>query len=231
MSNIRGSAPILKSSWAAWSLSVLTGVALLLSLVWNPPPPAPYEGLTAVRKNVPDQIAGYRLVGDNPVSEPVKKALAAADLLSRTYYSQKTNQTADFTLIGGTDRTSLHDPRSCLIGAGWRIENDHVETIPGTTVAIRSCRVLNGDKKYEAMYLYVVDGKTIHEVTEIRSQMLFSALIGRKNTPVCFVRFMRPLTTDSAVNDRSHEQFMDFVRQMWQKTDIPKSQTTQNQRV
>lgn len=225
-------------AWAAWLLSALTAAALGLSLVWQPAPPPRYQGLVAVRLRIPDQAAGFNLVGENPVSEPVKQALAEADLLSRTYHNSKSDQTVDFTLIGGTDRSSLHDPRSCLIGAGWQIEGDHVETLPGTTVAVRVCRVLSKSSPsvagpsegYEALYLYVVDGKTIHQVTEIRAQMLLSAMVGRKQTPVCFVRFMRPLQADPAADAVSRQQFLDFARQMWKAARIPESQTAQSTR-
>jgi hypothetical protein len=77
------------------------------------------------------------------------------------------------------------------------------------------------------MYLYVVNGKPIDQVTQIRSQMLVSALIGRKNTPVCFVRFMRPLLTDPQADAASRERFTKFVSQMWQTVRVPESQTQQ----
>ena len=231
MSNVCGTTPVLKprqSARSAWLLSLVTAMALGAMLVWHPAPPPRYAGLSAVRARIPAQTAGYHFVGDNPVSEPVRKALAAADLLSRAYRNDVTGQAVDFTLIGGTDRSSLHDPRSCLTGAGWRIEDDHVETIPGTETPIRVCRVLPGNAggmSYEALYLYVVDGKTINQVTEIRSEMLLSALIGRKNKPVCFVRFMRPLLTDPAADAASHRQFRDFVGQMWTTIRLAESQT------
>ncbi|MES2464721.1 MAG: exosortase-associated EpsI family protein, partial [Armatimonadota bacterium] len=137
MSNIRGTTHLLTARTGAWSLTGIAAAALLFSLLWNPPPPPRYEGLTTVRERVPAKMAGYTLVGDNEMSADVLQALASADLLSRTYRSEATGDSVDFTLIGGTDRNALHDPRSCLVGAGWRIENDHVETIPGTTIPIR----------------------------------------------------------------------------------------------
>jgi hypothetical protein len=234
MPNVRGTTHLLKTQrgvWSAWSLTGIVAAALAFSALWHPAPPPQYHGLTAVRKSVPDQVAGFTLVGENATSAEVKQALMSADLLSRKYRSDTSTDVIDFTLIGGTDRSALHDPRSCLIGAGWRIENDHVETIPGTAIPIRVCRVVNGDgvsvapgAGFEAMYLYVVNGKPIDQVTQIRTQMLLSALIGRKNTPVCFVRFMRPLQTDPQADAKSHQQFARFVSRMWQTVRIPESQ-------
>lgn len=238
MSNFRGTTHILTGRWGAWLLSGIAAAALLFSLLWKPAPPPRYEGLTAVRQRVPDQVAGFTLVGENPMSDAVKLALASADLLSTTYRADATGQEVDFTLIGGTDRSALHDPRSCLIGGGWRIENDRVETISGTSIPIRVCRVVNDEgangtaargSGFEAMYLYVVNGRPIDQVTQIRSQMLVSALIGRKNTPVCFVRFMRPVLADPQADAASRERFAGFVSQMWQTVRIPESQTSVQQ--
>lgn len=239
MSNIRGTTHLLTARTGAWSLTGITAAALLFSWLWHPAPPPRYQGLTAVRKRVPDQLAGFTLVGENAMSADVLQALASADLLSRTYRAEATGQTVDFTLIGGTNRNALHDPRSCLIGAGWRIENDHVETISGTTIPIRVCQIVSdtnaagaaseGGDGYEAMYLYVVNGKPIDQVTQIRSQMLVSALIGRKNTPVCFIRFMRPLLTDPQADAASHARLTAFVSEMWRTVRVPESQTTEQQ--
>ncbi len=220
------------SARAAWVLAATVLVTLGVSLVWKPAPPPRYAGLAPVRARAPKEIAGFVSTGEVKFGKDVRDALAAADIMGRNYRDTQTGQDIDFLLIGGTDRSALHDPRSCMIGAGWRIENDHVETIPQTNTAIRACRIVGGGNTseaapgYEAMYLYVVSGKTINEVTQIRAQMAVSALIGRKNTPVCFVRFMRPLLPDAAADAKSHERLAQFASQMWRTLQIPQSQQT-----
>ena len=145
----------------------------------------------------------------------VKAALSSADLISRTY--TQNGDTMDFVLIGGTDRTALHDPRSCLVGAGWRLENDHTEALPGAGISVHACHAVGaaGQPGLDIVYLYVVDGRIIDQVTQIRAAMLWSALLGRKNTPVYFLRFTRPLSDDAAQQADRHTQLEHFAAQMW----------------
>ena len=72
MSNVCGTALILKAAQSAWILSLVTVAALGAMQVWHPAPPPRYGELTAVRAR---KVSGYRFVGDNPVSEPVKRRL------------------------------------------------------------------------------------------------------------------------------------------------------------
>lgn len=206
MSNVRGS---------AYLLAALSGLIWCISLVWTPTPPPKYKGLDTVRARIPQTLEGYRQMGENPISDTVRQALAAADIVSYTY--EGGGGSVDMTLIGGTDRSALHDPRSCMVGAGWRIENDHTEDLPGTGLQARVCRVTNGVNPvdYEVLYLYVVGERTITQVTQIRTQMLLSALIGRKGTPVCFVRFMRPVPRGGADNPEAARLFRQFAGSAW----------------
>lgn len=219
MSNIRGSAYI---------LALIVAVAFGISLIWHPAPPQKYSGLAHVR--VPDTVAGFQSQGEDEISAGVRAALSAADLVSRTYKDSK-GQDLQFTMIGGTDRSALHDPRSCLVGAGWRIEDEHTEAIPGTNISARVCRIVQDGSPiaYEVVYLYVVDKKIVTQVTQIRFQMLLSALVGRKGTPTVFVRFMRPLQKGTETDAASRTQFLEFTGQMWNtlQADIIKSDSGQ----
>ncbi len=193
-------------------LVVLIGAALTTAMVWKPAPPPKFNGIAG--SEVPRVVAGA--VGqDYALTPDVKAALASADTVSRTYGMGA--DAVDFVLIGGTDRTALHDPRSCLVGAGWRLEGDHTETLPGTAVQARVCHAvgLPGVTGYDIIYLYVVDGHVINQVSQIRAAMLWSALLGRKNTPVYFLRFMRPLNDDSAAVAADHARLASFAAQMW----------------
>ena len=123
----------------------------------------------------------------------------------------------NFVLIGGTDRSALHDPRSCLIGAGMQIADDHLERLPGTDVEARACHAVGapGVPGADMLYLYVVDGKVVNEVTQIRAAMLWSALLGRRGTPVYFLRFTRSLEADAQTNARGHDRLGRFAAEMW----------------
>ena len=193
-------------------LVVLVGAALATAMAWKPAPPPKFVGLTG--RDVPRLVGG--LAGQDYAMAPeVKAALSSADTVSRTY--GQGDAATDFVLIGGTDRTALHDPRSCLVGAGWKLEDDHTETLPGTAIAARACHAvgLPGAPGYDIMYLYVVNGRVINQVSQIRAAMLWSALVGRKNTPVYFLRFMRPLSSDDAAVSANHAQLASFAAQMW----------------
>jgi hypothetical protein len=196
-------------------------VAWGFSLFWQPPAPPRYEGLGKVEANIPTALIGYQRGDERVQSKRVLDQLAAADIVSFPYTSQ--TGWFDLTLIGGTDRSALHDPRSCLVGAGWKIVGDREETLPGTDVRFRRAVATGGsdDADYEFLYVYVVGDKTINHVTQIRAQMLMSALIGRKNTPVCFVRFQRPIPKDGTDDPMEAQRFREFVAQMWNTLKVP----------
>jgi hypothetical protein len=193
-------------------LTALLAVALLTAMTWKPALPPRYTGIP--QGAVPAVLTGYASVSD-PVAPSVRAALSSADIVSRNYTQGA--GAINFLLIGGTDRTALHDPRSCLVGAGWSLQNDHVETLPGTQTVARSCRAvgLPGVPGYDIIYLYVDNGRVINNVTQVRAAMLWSALIGRKNTPVYFLRFMRPLDADPVLESANHARMAAFASQMW----------------
>lgn len=194
-------------------LTLLIGAALATAMVWKPAPPAPFLGVSG--GDVPRALGGYRAAPDDLVPDDVKAALSSADLLSRTYV--QSGDAVNFVLIGGTDRSALHDPRSCLIGAGMQIEGDHLERLPGTDVEARACHAVGapGAAGADMLYLYVVDGRVVNEVTQIRAAMLWSALLGRRGTPVYFLRFTRSLEVDGGADARGHDRLGRFAAEMW----------------
>ncbi len=193
-------------------LTALLGAALVTAMAWHPAPPPRFLGVAA--GTVPRAVAGY-VGADQPVAPQVRAALASADIVSRLY--GRGGDQVDFLLIGGTDRTALHDPRSCLVGAGWTLDDDHAEALPGTRVSARVCHAvgLPGAPDYDIVYLYVENGRVINRVTQIRAAMLWSALLGRKNQPVYFLRLLRPLNPDPRSAAADHARLMEFAGQMW----------------
>ena len=201
-------------------LVLIIGAALLTAMTWHPAPPTPFVGIAGA--DVPRTLNGYESAGNDPVPADVKAALASASLLSRTYTSDDAalgGEPINFVLIGGTDRSALHDPRSCLIGAGMRLENDHLEALPGTTVTARSCHAVSdgGSGGSDLLYLYVVDGKIINQATQIRAAMLWSALLGQQGKPVYFLRFERPINPDASADALGHARLQKFATAMWMR--------------
>lgn len=197
-------------------LSVLFGAALATAMVWTPAPPPRFAGVDGAA--VPRVLNGYAAPVDDVVPADTKAALASAALLSRTYV--RGGERINFVLIGGTDRSALHDPRACLIGAGMQISGDHTERLPGTSVDARVCRAVATeagatDPGTEMLYLYVVNGRVINTVTQIRAAMLWSALLGQRGTPVYFLRFTRPLDPDPQINAQGHARLQRFATDLW----------------
>lgn len=224
MSQVRGSAALLAALFAA---------AIATAVFWNPPPPAPFRPIG--ESQIPHAVAGYVASDTVPgsVSEEARRVLSSASIVSRTYMRGAAvgpvYAPIEFILVGGTDRSALHDPRSCLIGSGWAIQEDRATpfTAGTRTVPAHTCRIINEnlpDKPaVDLLYLYVVDGKVIESVTQIRAQMLASAVIGRKNTPVYFLRFLRPVERTGednlslASSAQSSEILKQFAGAMWQQ--------------
>lgn len=212
-------------------LAVLIGAALLVSVAWKPAPPARFAGLTG--SDVPRSVGGWVSGPDESVPPEVQAALSSASLTSRTYQPPKNGAAGteaagmeaaygaspvNFVLIGGTDRSALHDPRSCLIGAGMQIQGDHLESLPGTGIKARACRAITGTSAgggFDIIYLYLVNGRIINSATQIRAAMLWSALLGRRGTPVYFLRFTRPLYSDPRQDALGHAAMLQFATSLW----------------
>ena len=211
---------------SAYLLAVCAVCAFGVSLAWHPAPPTPFVGIAS--REIPAQIGPWTSQGDYQVAPEVKAALAAANITSRVYSAPSTapgrSTGIDFILIGGTDRSALHDPRSCLVGGGWQLQDDHTEAVPGASdgLTVRSCKAVGGpgateaSDGYDIVYLYIVDGQIRNEVTQIRAEMLVSALMGRKNRPVYFLRLLQPLSSDAAVQAQNHAHLIEFAGQIWE---------------
>ena len=199
-------------------LTLLIGAALLTAAVWKPAPPPRFVGVAS--GDVPRVLDGCVAAEDDAVPADVRAALASADLLSRTYQPAAgpgAGGTINFVLIGGTDRSALHDPRSCLIGSGMQLEDDHSERLPGTDVEARACHAVGqpGQPGYDILYFYLVNGKVINQVTQIRAAMLWSAVLGRQGSPVYFLRFTRPLDPSATGDAPGHARLQRFATEMW----------------
>jgi hypothetical protein len=200
-------------------LTLIIGAALATSMVWKPAPPAQFVGIKSA--DVPREMAGYSAPEDDILPPDVRAALASTDPLSRNYH--QANGDVNFLLIGGTDRSALHDPRSCLIGAGMQLEDDHVELLPGTQIEARTCRAVSlnavpgvsSQGGYDILYFYIVNGKVINQVTQIRAAMLLSAVLGQRGTPVYFLRFTRTISPNTQQYASDHAGLQQFAAEMW----------------
>ena len=208
-------------------LALMIGAALLVVEVWHPAPPARFAGLGS--GDIPKTLGSYTAGPDEAVAADVQAALASATLTSRTYQpAGNAGDPVNFVLIGGTDRSALHDPRSCLIGAGMAVQADHLESLPATGISARSCQAVEATRGgtsidgtsaggFDIIYIYLVNGRVVNDATQIRAAMLWSALLGQRGTPVYFLRFTRPLHSDPRLDAAGHAALLQFATEMWTK--------------
>lgn len=197
----------------AYLLAAIYAVAIVVGMVWNPVKPHKFTGISS--NEIPRTVNGYSSSQDLQLGEDVQRQLASSTTVARSYTNG--SRSVQFIIIGGTDRTALHDPRSCLIGSGWSLVDDRTERLPETTVDIRTCRAIgaHNDINMDVIYTYVVDGQVVNNPTEIRAAMLRSALLGRKNTPVYFLEFTTPVT--NSMNNEDHLRLIQFSTVMWRE--------------
>jgi uncharacterized protein DUF3485 len=91
---------------------------------------SPIAGSRNSRVELPESLPGYK-------SELVETPAIVIDTLPKdTSYGQRRYQAEDGfqtvvnVVLMGTDRTSLHKPQFCLVGAGWTIDQTEVTTVP-----------------------------------------------------------------------------------------------------
>lgn len=201
--------------WVGYLLASVVALALLTAMVWKPAPPARFTGLDKVP--IPSQVGAFRgqVV---PVDAETRNALVSAQVTARRYTAPN-GMTVDLTMIGGTDRSALHDPRSCLVGAGWQLSDDHVEHLPGSDVAARVCHAQpeNGGAGLDIEYLYVSGGRVISSATQIRLALLEAALLEQNDTPVYYIRLITPLPSDQAGQSKEHAELQQFAGLLWRK--------------
>jgi hypothetical protein len=90
----------------------------------------PIPGSVQVRVDLPEKVLDY---DSQELEQP---AIVTNTLPKDTSYGQRLYRAPDGfwvrlnVVMMGTDRTSLHKPEFCLVGAGWRIDSSEELTIP-----------------------------------------------------------------------------------------------------
>jgi hypothetical protein len=170
---------------------------------------------------VPKVVADY--VGtEEPVSQDTLLALESAQLITRQYRAENALP-IEFAMIGGTDRNALHDPRSCLVGAGGRIDNDRIEHLPTSGLQVRACDAIFGTtgntSTQDTIYFYVTRDGVISSATDIRLRLLWTALLMRRGEPIYFLRFMTPIAVAESAEQKkiAHEKLVKFASAMWRE--------------
>jgi hypothetical protein len=119
-------------------LTGLLGLTVLTAFIWKPAPPAKFNGIAG--SELPMTIGSFTAI-NVPVDAQTRAAIPSADIIQRQYTDPR-GFSVNVTVIGGTGRNQLHDPRSCLVGAGWQIQDDHVEDLPDSDkTPARACEI------------------------------------------------------------------------------------------
>jgi hypothetical protein len=86
-----------------------------------------------------------------PLTPAEREAYAGATLIHRHYVMA--GREFFVTVIDGThDRHTVHDPRYCFLGNGWRIASERELALPGGTANWMSARL--GDRAADAVYWF-----------------------------------------------------------------------------
>ncbi len=134
---------------------------------------------------------------------PASRArLAAGTQIATRTYTSAAGQAVQVIRIIGSDRNALHDPRSCLAGVGWRIEDDRTETVGATPV--RVCRLVSNDGRAPLLvaYGYVTANGVVADPSTIRAKLLYQALVGGAAKPIVFLRLITPDTAEQTQTAR-----------------------------
>lgn len=94
------------------------------------PYPDKSEGSLKVQVDLPAFVKGY-MSEKRDMDEIVVQTLPSdTSYGQRIYESLDGNQIQVATVLMGMDRTSIHKPQFCLVGAGWQIDAEELVTIP-----------------------------------------------------------------------------------------------------
>jgi EpsI family protein len=115
------------------------------------------ESLAHPLTTIPDEIVGWRKVGEEPLSERVLGKLTPTSYLSRTY--QKGGQQLGlFIAYYAQQRAgeSMHSPKHCLPGAGWEIWDYGSAMVPvdGSELKINRYSIQNSGNRALVLYWY-----------------------------------------------------------------------------
>ncbi|MBI3850112.1 MAG: exosortase-associated EpsI family protein [Verrucomicrobia bacterium] len=91
---------------------------------------SPLAGSRNLRIDLPEKVPGYK-------SEPVETPEIVISILpkdtsygQRRYLAEDGFQAVVNVVLMGSDRTSLHKPQYCVVGAGWTIDQTEMTTVP-----------------------------------------------------------------------------------------------------
>lgn len=199
------------------SAIILAGAFALAAIAqWVLPAPVSVAVAAAPLAPLPQTLGnGFVAAATTDETTPAtRQSLAPGTQIATRTYKNAGGESVQVIRITGSDRNALHDPRSCLAGVGWRIEDDRTETAGG--VPVRVCR-LSGDDRTPLLvaYGYVSEnGILFADPSAIRAKLLYQAIIGGGAKPITFLRLIATDTPQEtqAARERLRLLAVDLVK-------------------
>ncbi len=148
---------------------------------------------------VPDEVGGWTLVRTDTMTQNVLANVGVEDYIMRTYRGPDGLPVSVY--VGYYERQgekdTIHSPKHCLPGAGWRpvetsvISFDTPGVNGGRTRAIRSV-IQNGRERQLVLYWYQSRGRNITDEYAAKVWLVVDSIF-RKRNDGALVRVMAPL--------------------------------------
>lgn len=180
---------------------LLTAVGVLGARAWQADPALPADAVDLA--SVPLRLGEYS-GRDLSISERVLEQLQTDGLLVREYLGSdeipiwllvdyhRTQQTA----------STVHSPRVCYPGTGWRVTNVTRSTMPGTDRRVCWLELENGGYRRLAGYWYVSRWGDASNEFALKADIVRSAL-ARRPSDAATVRVSAPILDDDVDDARS----------------------------
>ena len=167
--------------------------------------------------SVPDEVGGWALIRTDHMTENVLANVGVEDYIMRTYRGPEGLPVSVY--VGYYERQgekdTIHSPKHCLPGAGWRpvettvISFDTPGVNRGRTRAIRSI-IQNGRKRQLVLYWYQSRGRNITDEYAAKVWLVVDSIF-RKRNDGSLVRFMAPIPDGVSAAD-VERQVVAFAR-------------------
>lgn len=166
----------------------------------------------------PMQIDAW--VGEKHIlAEDVMESLHADDYISATFINRETGNTLYFLIpyyLKQTARYSTHSPQTCLLGAGWSMDDTRERTITaegGMQIPLKTIHLTKDSTKMFANYFFFQRGRTSNSIWENKLFLMWDS-ITKNRSDGALVRVEIILTPNQS--DEEAMQLVDqFINRIW----------------
>ena len=193
---------------------LLTGTALLIHLRGGTEVRAASEPLS----RFPNEVGAWK-GSDQQIDAETLEVLGAGDFLSRIYrHDDIAEPISLFVAYFPTQRTgtTIHSPKNCLPGNGWRFESSSTVKLRGADAMphqLGEYLIANGEDRQFVIYWYQAHGRSV--ANEYMAKIyLVSDAIRMNRTDGALVRVITPVQSNGEVSV-AKIRAEEFVRQLF----------------